>query len=31
MEPSEPAVSTAIDRVGLGRLMGRDARELSLG
>jgi ABC-type cobalamin/Fe3+-siderophores transport system ATPase subunit len=25
------AVSTAIDRVGLGRLMGRDARELSLG
>src|SRR5205085_5245145 len=25
------AVATAIDRVGLGRLMGRDARELSLG
>jgi iron complex transport system ATP-binding protein len=25
------AVATAMDRVGLGRLMGRDARELSLG
>jgi iron complex transport system ATP-binding protein len=25
------AVATAIDRVGLGRLVGRDARELSLG
>ena len=32
LQPADrAAVTTAIDRVGLGRLMGRDVRELSLG